>query len=462
MSSGERSARPALSHPEFVSAVRAGRGSAVLDLRAHSEIDRTDAFVEACLRDGVYDHQCEGSRAPWVLEMLVESGHVARVAPRVAAGLADVLDDGFHLPHSLEHLVGFARHDAGESRAAVIAALDAPRIGFRFELARAAVEIGGREQLRAALRCFAVQPAAWILGDAVDWQRELVLAHGIDALERARRAAPLGDERLERRAYVLWTWMDARRRAEDAGVPPSEWPTLEYDDDPEEESVPSLGLRGIATRPFDALTWSPRTSDDALWPDWVRAHAWGKETPVAELERAYSAIEGAKDVTRLELLLTVFRRRDLPRVEDHVLALAEHENERVTLAAATALGRITDERVHALALRRIARGIGDEATANLLAKNWKRGDAERLARVLPTAPERKLAHALGFDLAHDGPPLDDAGAVDVYAWVYSHTPCSNCRERAVTKLHRAGCMPDWMRAEIAHDVDEDVRALASA
>lgn len=431
----------------------------MLDLRAYPEIDRTDAFVEACLRDGVYDRQCEGSRAPWVLAMLVESRLLARVAPRVADGLREVLDDGLQLPHVLDHLVGFARHDAGEARTAIIAALDAPRVGFRFELAQAAVKVGGLEQLRAALRCLAVQPAAWILGDAVDWQRELVLEHGLDALERARGTAPRGDERLERRADVLWTWLDARRRAEDDGV---DGPDLQYADDPIDPPTRTLAFDRFLALPFDALVWSPRPADGSPWSDWNRASWWGRKAPAAELERAYAAIAGERDATRLELLLTIFRKRDLPRIEQHVLALAEHPNERVALAASEALGRFADERVHALALLRIERGIVDEATANLLAKNWKPGDAKRLARMLPSAPAREDVHSTGFELAYHGPPLDDAGAVDVYAWVYGHTPCSNCRERVVRALDRAGRMPDWMRAEIAHDVDEDLRALASA
>lgn len=444
---GDSAGRAPLSDAEFLLAVRAGRGSAVLDLRAHPKIDRTDALVDACLRDGIYDHQCEGSRARWMLELLIEFGYFMRVAPRVAAGLREVPDDGMQLPHVLEHLVGFARQGSTDARDAVIAELDAPRDVNRLQLATAAIDVGGLEQLPRALRYLASQPARWICGDAVEWQRELVLTFGSETLERARRIAPTSDARTEQRAETLWTWLDAYRRAEDDGVPWDERPGLEYEDDPPDETPPPRSWRRAEHLTYDELDWTPREPGDDFWPAWTEKRFWGRKAPDAELERAYAALLGETDVTRLVLLLTVFVARDLPRVEDHVLGLVGHGDERVVIAAAAALGRIPDRRVHALALRRIEHGLGDLVTLALLHRNWQPGDSARLVALLPAAADRHARWKFGYEIGMRGPPPEIEDADGVYTWAYQETPCACCRRRVVEKLHGAGMLPSWMRAE---------------
>lgn len=447
--------------------MRAGRG--IVGLRVYPSLIESDlhvaAFLEACLHDGAYDAQCEPKRAPWLVELLARGGLAETLAKNLATALPHVPDDGADLPHVLAVLVGVARLGEQPARDAVIAELALPRTRNRLALARAAVAIDGLGRIGDALRYLArSEPDTVAWKDVADWYGELAAEQGVDALERAWRDDANLDPEAER------VWQDARelwraeqsQATEDAGALDTRADEARH---AQFQRLHAVRVRAIGAKSFDELDWTPRERqadpEPFVWPAQRDARAWGRYAADAEIERAYAALLDERDVTRLELLYAVFAFRTLPRLDARLLAHLEHAEPRVVEAAADALGRVRDDRVHAAALRRLTANLGDLDAFRLLRQNWRVGDAARVLDALPADPDDDTAHFLASEIADHGPAPDDPRGGELLTWVYDHSPCAFERATAVKKLAQRGPLPEWMREELAWDVDHELRAFAA-
>ena len=116
-----------------------------------------------------------------------------------------------------------------------------------------------------------------------------------------------------------------------------------------------------------------------------------------------------------------------------------------------------------LAQSRARAGRNSEGELRLFRNNYEAGDWDVIMEALQMPDDRDALHSLLSDV------LDvfecNAESTDLPAplmLVYEHSPCSNCRRRAVKTLLRANQAPEWVIEECRFDVDEDLRKAVGA
>ncbi|NUQ48928.1 MAG: hypothetical protein HUU27_03290, partial [Phycisphaerae bacterium] len=189
---------------------------------------------------------------------------------------------------------------------------------------------------------------------------------------------------------------------------------------------------------------------------------WGVHASSADLEAVLGRLVAETEPGRLCKYLHIFWRRAMPRLPAEVPALADHADADVRRAAIRAMAAIRHPAARALALRRLAAQRHDDDELNLLVENYEPGDAERIARqvAMPDDPHRR--HSLIMDLVHVFERNATPEAAPVMLFCYEHTPCSNCRRKAVGVLLKAGVAPAWLVEECRCDVDDGTRKLVEA
>jgi hypothetical protein len=96
----------------------------------------------------------------------------------------------------------------------------------------------------------------------------------------------------------------------------------------------------------------------------------------------------------------------------------------------------------------------------MLDRNWNPGDHETVLNLFERELDRDTRHHMQLRvrafLEHHP---DSANEPRMLYSLYEKGRCSFCREFAVKRLIELDALPDSLRAECAHDADEEIRAL---
>jgi hypothetical protein len=421
---------------EFQEAVHLGLGRAILYARDNDVQPFRDVILDACLHCYAIDPQCEGTRADYMLELvslLPDRQFYCDEVLKALPGSGDDWDASqrFRFAECLawegderakqvmhESFKPGPRH--GESIAINFVQLDGLK-GFLF----AASKLGS---------LFLSNPDAtvdgnWLLSQSVEICGE---QETITALLHASSTDPEIDAyRLKAEAYAA-----NEKRGSDMMKKIEECRALSY----EQLKPKMLGLRNF------------RLSD------------WGKHASEEEVERAAQGLLSATTQEERLQHLCIFRYRPFPLDPSRLVDLSLSDNERLGCAAADALTQITHPSVRETAFRLIQNRLpGREHAIGMLSQNWEPGDHELVLSWFENEFDPDARHRMQMDLSQlwGNHPKPDS-EVRMQRSFYEHGPCSFCRRYVVERLIELDAFSESMRAECAHDANEEVRALAGA
>ncbi len=423
-----------LTRAEARAALRKGQGRVVLHLGEHGAAGLRDEILEACLHSLTYDPQCEGSRADWLLSLIDLTG-----------------DEDFYCERILEALPSSAEF------------WDVDQL---LDLALAFARRGCTRARDALYRKFARQqfPEDWLGG------QQIVALDGVAGMLHV--AEVFGARRLDDPDF----WVDDSLLAEACEQCGAEAVMAALHD----RAQSSAGVRayrdGIAALRATRQTATPsrrptRTTDEILADIDSAAGEYpghyihfGRHASVEDLERVFERLLGESRRDQLLRCLWVFRRRVPPRLDGRLFALAESSDEQLQRAALAALAQSQDGGVRELGIRLLRdqpNAIARGAIA-LFQRNYVPGDQEVIESALFVPGNGEASHSIGFDILDFAGRQPDPELARCLEWVYEHTPCSNCRGKALEALRARERAPAGLLREAAWDCAEDTRSEARA
>lgn len=192
---------------------------------------------------------------------------------------------------------------------------------------------------------------------------------------------------------------------------------------------------------------------------WITS--WGEKASETDIERASRGLTMAQSAKEQYFHLRIFARRRFPGDIGLLLSLVSVEEERVGLAALTALSQITSTSVRELAFWLVdTRAKWRCQAIELLLRNFMPGDHAVALGWFEAEGDEETRHSMGSDLSDlcEMHPDRSAEAALMLA-LYERGPCSFCRERAVEKLIKLDALAKDLRQECAYDSNEDIRDL---
>jgi hypothetical protein len=417
---------------QFSRAIHLGLGRAVLHARNHDVGEFRDVILDACVHCHVFDPQCEGTRAAYMLDLLEVIADKQFYCEEVLKSLPGCGDDWdavqrFHFAACLAR-EGFA----GAKRAMYESYRPGPTHGE--SIAIDFVEVDGVEGMLFAVEKLSALAMAeggnldlgYLLSQSIELCGE---QETLDALRAAGQQNPQ---------------VEAYRLA--AGAERERWATR----DAERDRINALSYEQLRRE-------MPTLKRYRLW-------AWGKHANESDLQRAAQGLMGAQGPADQQAHLQVFGLRRFPLDHSILLQLAASDQTQVAAAATKALSHIAHPSLRELALRLVRdRLAGRRDAIELLGVNFQPGDHGIVLGWFEGEDDPEVVHSMGMDLEDfwDHHP-DDGTAVRMLCALYEKGPCSFCRGGAVRRLIERGALSDAMREECAWDANEDIRKLVAS
>jgi hypothetical protein len=424
---------------EFVDALQKGQGRAVLQIKEHGVGHYKEELLNACLHNLVYDTQCEPARDDWLLSMIDLTANEGWYWDHIIAALNRATErrDISQLMHLAEH---FARRGSEEARQAIYARFDqSARFGQEFESTVGGEQIVELDGIMGIVHVAEIT-GGWLLEHPESWEHDYLIRRACERLGTEAVMTALetkSSESANVRAY-LSVVQKSKRQFEEGRLA--------------KRPLPSLA-RILAD--IDA------PSDQFPFPGHFTA--FGKKADPNDLQVIFDRLlaENARD--QLLRCLWVFRRRALPSLHPRLFELAQSDDEQLQQAAIAALAHSKDPRIHELALRLFGASpavITGEGI-HLFVQNYEPGDHQVIEKALfvPSEPEER--HSVGYDILDLAKSKPAAELGKCLEWVYEHTPCSNCRGRALNCLIERSQASEDLLTESLWDCCEKTRAAAS-
>ena len=410
---------------------------------------RRDLLFEACIEHRALDPQLSSNRGRWLARVLEAAGDLEVLAPRILAELAKTPDE-YATHHDVEQMcelaVEFARRGLPDGREALRATLARNESSVRSHAGSLLVELEGLAGLESAV-CHEAERMSADADHEPDWY---LLSHAEDHIGLPNLLEWLASESAHDPAIA---------RYRDRVLPEWEAWNASCDLDPEVGQRPDR--ERLEAEPWwglDLAAVRGRLLDSAEDSHQAWCGRWGKYCATEEdLRGLLSGLDGETDRRVLVGSLRAFTHRDVPFLTSHLLALTGHSDEQIAFLAHGVCGKVRDDRVHALALEKLSRGVCDGGTMLLLMANYHAADAEPIRRVLPTGAEPWTTHEVTFHLLDVLERHATRDETDLVLWCYEWAACENHRGDAVELLKRLEALPADVADEGRYDSSIYVR-----
>jgi hypothetical protein len=414
---------------QFRQLLQLGHGRAILYARDHNVDGFRNVILDACLHCRAYDAQMEGTRASYMLDLL------------------DLMPGKeFYYDEVLNVLPG-----SGDD-------WDAAQ---RFHFAACLATDGNDRAKRVMYKSYNPGPKK---GEAI--AIEFLQMDGIDGLLFASEKIGALLTATTEKVDLGWLMSAAKEtvgeqearealRKVGAGNPRIEAYRLA-----EEESRNHLDDRLRKSGEMMSATYEqvkPKLLE--MTSGWIAS--WGARANDAELDHAARGLAAARSPKEQYAHLRIFARRLFPLDIQLLFSLVDVEDERVGLAATSALSQITHPEVRQLAFRLVETGAKWRGEAvELLARNFRPGDHAIAVRWFEAEDDLETLHSFGMDLTDlwEQHP-DEETEVPMLLAMYERGPCSFCREKTVRRLIERGALTEELRLECSFDANDDIRDL---
>jgi hypothetical protein len=420
---------------QFKRALEMGFGRAILHLKTHDSTPYHGAMLEACLKYTGLNVQDDGHHAEYLFEAIQISGTPDVFLEPILEALLKASGDRESEDQLIALTLCFARVGNVKAKRGLYELFSSePEENGRYgtPCANAIILLDGLDGLSFVLETLgriAINnpdvPEAYLLEDA---RRSIGVKVVNDALEqwRAHRPEVAAYLRGLEAMFALW-----------ASQPnPSKPESLTYDQ-----------LRATIER----VREHPITGI---------ARLWGKQASTVDLERAAQDLLLEHDPIQLQSYLCIFAVRPFPLDHHALIHLVQHENDRVSWRALTALGLVVHPDVRTFALKYQGRPDQSPRDIALLEHNYQAGDHKFIEDALKLESDRHDWHSMAYDAlkVFESNPTSDA----LYALmlIYERNPCLKCRLRCVKLLDTINALPDWVLQEAVEDASVDLRAWA--
>jgi hypothetical protein len=422
----------ALDATEFLRALAAGRGRALLHVLHHGLLteDHRAALLDACLHDRSYDPQCEGGRAPWLMQMLSVVDATHRIRAAIVAAMSES-SECWDLHQLSELCLAFAKEGSEEARAALYALPSRRPDPTGPWLAHDAIlQLDGVAGFAHLARLAIARPETTRedLEDLVSQARD---ALGDACVEGPLRASVTADPSLASIHDLLTLPAPVMQT--------SDW-RARLQSIPVEEVLDAIRGGKLA----------------------VALRAWGKHADEGALTQVANVLFATEDPSQLAKCLRVFGRRAFPVWDARLLDYAKHPSDDVRSAALRAVAMNVHPDVRALALSMLATRTDVSAAIALLESNYESGDAPVIEAALDLDADVDEAHAACCALVSVFERNSSAECLRAMEFVYERSPCSHCRASAVKLLVELEIAPTAMREECAYDAEDQIRDVAGA
>lgn len=431
----------------FRRALRTGHGRAMQQLLRYGAAGFEKSLLHACAWCPVYDPQCEGDRAGWIVDMVsrVALGAQAVAVIRRAGERANRRATSWDRDHRCSVLKELAERSVPEARELLYSSLAREPGTADVVAARQIAELDGADGLMAVARrmgtWLAQDPYFWVDSELLDRVEEL---QGAGTAWAVLKQASADDANVAR--YLAAVEQQSRRSQASPQAP-----TI---------SIPGLG-KGPAGRWVDVTAGEViahvRTDPPGLCA-WL--NHWGRSADADSRATVFAALLEEVEPRRVARFLRAFIYTGPPRFDDRLLAWIDAPEEDLSYFAGRVLSHVAHPRVREAALQMLSSGEAPDGAIPLLHQNFEPSDHELIEAVLqrPAADDdvlfSRLHDAVALFEAHPCPEL--AGS----AWfVYEHSPCSCCRLRALKLLASTGTLPPWIADEARLDANEKIRSL---
>jgi hypothetical protein len=151
----------------------------------------------------------------------------------------------------------------------------------------------------------------------------------------------------------------------------------------------------------------------------------------------------------------------MPDFDPRLLQFAEHQDRDVRWVATFVLAHHRHPDVRNLALDRVKAGRHNERELTLFRNNYELGDWQLIWESLCWPDLESELHWVLSDLSDvfEANPCEESHEPQLV--VYEHSPCTNCRRRAVKALLDTGRAPGWLVDECRFDANREIRKVVA-
>lgn len=419
-----------MTRDEFEHALQLGLGRAALHVGSHYSEELREIILDACLHCYAYDVQTEGTRAPFIYEIISKLPDRDFYCDAILPSLADAGDDTDGVQRF--RLATFLAEDGYPGAREALYRHFQPWHTWCDQVAYGFVDLDGVDGLlfvagkvgEALTRDSNAAELGWVVRHAYGKLGKQVC---LDALNVAAASNPHIAAFLRELPKFDWELDSSTERWKDVEV-------LAYGD--------------LQTR-MSTLN---------------RGHlmSWGRKTSEENLLQASAGLMAAADAASQLKHLYLFTRRAFPLDPAPLLELAWRED--TARAAIVALAHVADDRVRKLAMELMrTRSVHRGLAIDLLLESFQSGDHAMALRWFLDEEDEEVVHSLGMgleDLWERHPAAE--GATEMRQAIYENGPCSVCRGRAVRRMIESGTLPDAYREECAFDCNDEIRELVGA
>ena len=386
-----------------------------------------DLLLAACLNDYRHDRQAEFvvSPARWVWEILEKAAATQRFRDPILRALLDLPDDqnAYHICTLAYHYAREGDQPFHDQLRRLVDHPDDPSSDLAHE------EILTLDGVDGFLRVARVRGTR-LASQAWDWDDDWFLSQSADRLgeERVQELLEQSTDGAIKRMYKMWR--EAIHAKESAPKEPSLHE--KYDSIPASRLIAEAG----ADIPDDSRVFSGM---------------WGRHANEQQLESVFEHLLTPDLAPRVVAdLLSVFVRREYPRLDDRLFAFCRHEDHSVRHRAFHALGMVSHRVVRDFAIDELENYRNPKAVT-LLIKNFEPGDEERILRSIEPPDDVDHLHWLLMDVIELLERNAAADAARLAVAAYARTPCTSCRHHAYEQLEARAAVPDWMLDEFQLD-----------
>ena len=449
-----------LSREKFQDALEKGLGRAVQHVRVSRPEEVRDDLLNVSLHCLVFDAQCEGWRAPWLMEMFQITGETEFYRKPILERLDEISDTELRKGRDFWQLYHFAKEFAlrgdKEAHESVYRAFDRMIHDNFIEGSEELIELDGIAGLVYILEKtgqrirdgFGFCNAKYDIESAEEKFGKETVQNAIETAKKQNEFVRLYFERAAMKDPYFDGPFVYRERLPDLSL--REWTDQIMDEDFSDFEI------GDEDHPFLSLDMRRRI--------FVRV---ARKAETAELEYAFEKLMQTDNPMRQYCLLGIFAKRPMPRVEKKILDLIDSENVSLTWYAAQALSSTSHEWIREKGLELLQ---SDPPQSNwysgieLLENSFRPGDQRMIEKALVknVFPDIHSLHGAGLSLKHLIGSNPQESFADCCLWFYDQTPCSLCREDFVKHLVEKASAPPELLEECRDDCSEETRELVSA
>ena len=414
---------------KFKSAIRRGTGETHILVKENPAVDFSKEIIEAALFDFSYDQQCEPSRDFYIAELIELSTQKDKILPIIYKALKTESDDDWSIEQLFDIAVIYAKQGDERAKKAVYKSYYKYAIGGSDWCGqKAVVEIDGLEGLKFVAET-----------------KGKVLAENPDKLEDSFFVDNFQEENPQIDVYG-----ELRKFAEN-------------------NSHIKTYLEMIESRKFSVRKPTKKTYDYEFIKDAIDNDKNTFLSPFALQELAKKDLEKLANDFLKETkkkkqaqYLRLFARVKFPLDYQHILEIAEFtKTDRFSLKffAIEALSFFKPSDVRDFAIRNLHSFGSSYNYAELLVKNYQKGDWKLLKRVAEENKNKDVIHQLAcsyIDIYKANPSKECKEPLEV---IYDKTTCGIHRTDLVKLLIENDVLSDKIKNEIQFDCSEETREL---